>query len=154
MDIDTGTQIGPDGKRHPIGDPKLNPLAAAGITGGAVGEVAAPQVPQVPMLTDRVEYRSKTGNYRLAAMVTATVETLYRPGVEEGNIKDLDDEMHVHLAVFTPGLEGRRNSTTTPEQAEEMRAVSTPAGGSYQEFNVPYDATGEAPGSWRWATRV
>lgn len=101
-----------------------------------------------------VVYRSKTGKYVVPAIVSATVETLYRPAVEEGHLSDLTDDSHVHLTVFTPGFQGHRNSTTTPEQAAELTRLSTPAGGTYQEFDVPYDESGEMPGSWSWPRRV
>lgn len=106
----------------------------------------------LPNLADAVRYRSRTGKYFLAAMVTATQETLYRVGVDEGHVPYLTDEHHVHLAVFTPGKAGHRNSTTTETEAEAMRALSAPAGGTYQEWNVPEDQSGETPGSWSWAS--
>jgi hypothetical protein len=107
-----------------------------------------------PTLCRAVIYRSKTGNYDLAAMVAGTRDSLYRPAVAEGHLADLDSDEHVHLVVFTPGNQGHRNSTTTPEQVAELTRLSTPAGGTYQEFNVPYDPTGETGGTWRWPERV
>jgi hypothetical protein len=82
-----------------------------------------------------VVYRSKTGNYDVPAIVTATVDTLWSEGVERGDVEPLDSPQHVHLHVLTPGAQG-----------------------SYQEFNVPF-ADPAAPGapaprSWRWPTRV
>ncbi len=100
-----------------------------------------------------VVYRSKTGKYSVPAIVSATVATLYRPGVEGGHLSDLTDASHVHLTVFTPGYAGHRNDTTTAEQAAELTRLSTPAGGTYQEFDVPYDESGETPGSWSWPRR-
>lgn len=108
----------------------------------------------VPTLGDTVHYRSKTAAYTLAARVSATRGTLFRLGVEEGNVPDLDDEMHVHLTVDTPGIAGRRNSTTPPEVGEALTSRSTPAGGTYQEWNVPYDPTGETGGTWMWPARA
>lgn len=105
----------------------------------------------LPRLCDRVRYRSRTGAYVLAAMVTATTETLYRVGVEEGHVPDLTDERHVHLAVFTPGKAGHRTSTTTEAEADSMRALSAPMGGTYQEWDVPEDQSGKTPMSWSWA---
>lgn len=107
-----------------------------------------------PTLGRVVHYRSRTGPYTLAAIVSATTDTLYRLGVEEGNVPDLDDEMHVHLTVFTPGVAGRRNSTTSEAEAAAMRQRSTPAGGSYQEWNVGHDATGQTGGTWMWPPLV
>lgn len=107
----------------------------------------------LPTLGRIVHYRSKTGKYTLAAIVTATVDTLFRLGVEEGHLPDLTDATHVHLGVFTPGLAGHRNSTTTEDVGATLTARSVPAGGSYQEWDVPEDQTGEKPGSWRWPPR-
>jgi hypothetical protein len=112
------------------------------------------RVTATPTIGRIVIYRSKTGKYVVPAIISATVDTLFRPGVEEGNLADLTDESHVHLAVLTPGYAGRRNSTTEPEQVAQWHARSTPAGGTYQEWNVPFDETGETPGSWSWPERV
>ncbi len=106
-----------------------------------------------PTIGRIVVYRSKTAKYFVPALVSATVDTLYRPGVDGGHLADLTDDTHVHLAVFTPGYAGHRNETTTPEQAAELTARSTPAGGTYQEWDVPYDESGETPGSWSWPVR-
>lgn len=107
-----------------------------------------------PTLGRIVHYRSRTGNYIMAAVVSATVETLFRPGVDAGNVPEITDETHVHLTVFTPGLAGRVNPGTTEAQAADLTKRSTPAGGTYQEFDVEQDETGETPGSWRWPPLV
>lgn len=134
----TGCWCGPTiesfGDRRPVG-----PGAAT---------AAAPTIGRI------VVYRSKTGKYVVPALIAATVDTLYRPAVEEGHVAELTDESHVHLVVFTPGFAGHRNSTTTPEQAAQLTALSTPAGGSYQEFDIGYDEAGETPGTWSWPRRV
>lgn len=111
-------------------------------------------MPPKPTLCSTVIYRSKTAKYDLAAIVSGTRESLYRPAVEEGHLADLDSDEHVHLVVFTPGYQGHRNSTTTAEAAAELTRLSTPAGGTYQEFNVAHDQSGQAPGTWRWPERV
>lgn len=107
-----------------------------------------------PTIGRIVVYRSKTGNYVVPGLVSATVDTLYRPAVDEGHISDLSSDTHVHLVVFTPGFAGHRNSSTSIEQAEELTRLSSPAGGTYQEFDVPYDETGQTPGSWSWPVRA
>lgn len=98
-----------------------------------------------------VIYRSKTGRYSVPAIVTATVDTLYRPAVEGGHIPDLDSPDHVHLTVLTPGTPGERMPHTDPS----ITAVN--AGGTYQEWNVPFDVHGgddsQQPGSW-WAVVI
>ncbi len=107
-----------------------------------------------PTIGRIVVYRSRTGKYVVPAIVSATVGTLYRLGVEEGNLPDLTDESHVHLIVFTPGIAGRANSTTSPDQLAELTARSTPAGGTYAEWDVPYDEAGQVPGSWSWPRTI
>ena len=116
--------------------------------GPGAATAAAPTVGRI------VVYRSKTGKYSIPAIISATVDTLYRLAVDEGHVSDLTDESHVHLTAFTPGFSGHRNSTTSVEQAAALTARSTPAGGSYQEFDVPYDESGETPGTWSWPRRV
>lgn len=94
-----------------------------------------------------VIYRSRTGRYSVPAVVTATVDTLYRPAVEGGHIPDLIDRDHVHLTVLTPGTPGERLPDTDP-------SIGTlNAGGTYQEWDIPYDPDG-APGTWSWPARV
>lgn len=107
----------------------------------------------LPTLCRIVRYRSRTAKYSLAAIVTADVTTLFREGVAAGNIPDLTDETHVHLTVFTPGFAGRINPSTDPDMAAAMVAKSTPAGGSYQEWDVAEDQSGETPGTWSWPPR-
>jgi hypothetical protein len=98
-----------------------------------------------------VIYRSRTGNYDVPAIVTATISTLYPPNVEKGFIEDLDDDMHVHLSCFTPGQPGRRHDA--PDFKREDGVIAENTGGIYQEWNVAYDPEG-APGSWRWPERA
>lgn len=82
-----------------------------------------------------VHYRGKQGLQTMrAAIVTATVDTLDRRGVDAGDVPPLTDDEHVHLWVYTPG-----------------------AAGGFPEFNVPLghgDEAGDAipPGSWTWPT--
>lgn len=92
-----------------------------------------------PSIGRIVTYRSKTGNYDVPAIVTATADSLWSEGVERGDVPPLDSPEHVHLHVLTPGAQG-----------------------SYQEFNVP-SADVVADGlnyetpparSWRWPERV
>lgn len=92
----------------------------------------------VPTPGRDVLYRSKTGNYVLPAKVSVTIDNLFRPGVESGDLADLETPLHVHLKVINPGPE-------------------------YVEFNVPhakqhpdYDSREEPfpPGTWRWPEMV
>jgi hypothetical protein len=123
-----------------------------------------------------VIYRSRTGRYDVPAIVTATPDTLDPQGVElyhstngEKGVPPLDGD-NVHLTVLTPGLPGFRAQGLAGEgghRARRARSVADrpmPAqgygengGGTYQEWNVPYDARWDAqpgPGTWRWPTRV
>lgn len=91
---------------------------------------------KTPTLGSIVHYRGKEGVQALrAATVSCTVNELDPQNVIEGNISDLDDEMHVHLFVFTPG-----------------------ARGFFVEFNVPHgevQSDGKIPpGTWCWPKMV
>lgn len=83
-----------------------------------------------PTLGRIVHYRSNTGDYDLAALVTATVDTLTEAGLARNEVCPLSSPTHVHLHVFTPGKARH-----------------------YQELNVPFDPEGSAR-SWRWPARV
>lgn len=90
-----------------------------------------------PSLGRILHYRGNQGRmaYR-AAIVTATVASLDPDGVDSGDVPALDDDMHVHLWVYTPGMSG-----------------------GFPEFNVPHggeltDAQDIPPGSWCWPPRV
>lgn len=82
-----------------------------------------------------VLYRSKVNPYDVPAIITATSESLWEPGVEAGHVPALDSDEHVHLHIFTPGAEQE-----------------------YQEHNIPMAEVGThdspAPGTWRWPPRV
>lgn len=82
-----------------------------------------------------VTYRSKVNPYDMPAIVTATLDSLWPPGVENGDVPGLWSENHVHLHVFTPGI------------AQE-----------YQEHNIPMAPVGSwdnpPPGTWRWPLRT
>lgn len=108
-----------------------------------------------PTIGRIVIYRSRTGNYDVPAVVTATHDTLFRPNVEAGYIPDLSSDEHVHLAVFTPGAPGKR-ADATDFLTESPHGRSENAGGVYQEWDIAL-ATNPAspePGSWRWPERV
>lgn len=77
-----------------------------------------------------VHYFAKTRGYTLAAVVTATQESLDPEGVAMGHVPPLSSADHVHLHVLTPGAQG-----------------------DYQEFNVPFSDENE-PGTWNWPARV
>lgn len=93
--------------------------------------------PRKPSLCDTVRYRGAQGRLAMrAAIVTGTVASLHPDGVASGDVPALDDDTHVHLWVFTPGLSA-----------------------GFPEFNVPCgeDAVSEVeeipPGSWCWPQR-
>lgn len=82
-----------------------------------------------PSLGRIVHYRGKQGHHATrAAIVTATEDTLDLRGVEAGHVPPLDDILHVHLWVFTPGESG-----------------------GFPEYNVQ---PGDEPGQWTWPPRV
>ncbi|MDL4812831.1 hypothetical protein [Actinomadura opuntiae] len=88
--------------------------------------------PRKPGLGRIVHYRGRVGRLAVrAAVVTATLDSLIPDGVVAGDVPALDDAMHVHLWVFTPG-------------------------GGFSEFNVPYSPPrpgGITPGCWCWPPR-
>lgn len=99
-----------------------------------------------------VEYRSRTGNYSVAAIVNCTVDSIYQPGVESGNVPALTSPDRIHITVFTPGKPGMRGDADNFVVASEEE-VSENVAGCYQEWNIPYDPDG-GPGTWRWPARV
>lgn len=108
------------------------------------GEI--PTAPR-PSIGRIVTYRSKTGNYDLPAIITATVDTLDPRGVELGHVPMLSSGSHVHLTVFTAGKPGTaRDGEPNPAQTA----------GTYQEWDVPghNPKRSIANGSWRWPERV
>lgn len=114
----------------------MNPLIFAGMMKPTLGRI--------------VLYRSRTGNYDCAAIVTATKDTLDPEGVRMGHVPELSSEHHVHLTVFTPGRPG-----TSREQEGAVQLIGGPPpsmnqGGSYSEWNIPAYLDDPAPGTWRW----
>ena len=101
-----------------------------------------------PTIGRIVRYRSRTGNYSIPAIITATQDTLYGPGVEGGFVPDLDSEDHVHLTVFTPGKPGKRGDADD-FVAESTEPISENVAGCYQEWNIPYSPLLE-PVTWMW----
>lgn len=113
-----------------------------------------------PTIGRIVIYKSRTGYYVVPAVVTATVDTLFRPNVDAGYIADLSSPSHVHLTVFTPGKPGKR-AEATDFKVESPHGRSENAGGVYQEWDIPQhtdDGTvpgrEQAPGTWAWPERV
>ena len=100
-----------------------------------------------------VTYRSRTGDYDLPAIVTATTETLNPKGVEAGHIPSLTDATSVHLTCFTAGKPG--------EGADELKVSSKNVAGCYQEWDIPLAGSVRGstrsmeprPGTWRWPER-
>lgn len=89
-----------------------------------------------PTLGRIVHYRGREGVQAMrAAIVSCTLNELDNQNVIDGNISDLDDEMHVHLHVITPGARGH-----------------------FEEFNVPHgepQSDGKIPpGTWCWPQLV
>lgn len=118
-----------------------------------------------PSIGRVVIYRSKTGTYSMPAIISATVDTLYRPNVEAGHVPDLSSDTHVHLCVMTCGIPGERSANTSPE----LGRTNPPAGGTLQESDIPQyvpaldtggdafwagDYSAQPPGTWAWPPRV
>lgn len=114
-----------------------------------------------PTIGRIVIYRSRTGDYDVPAMVTATTDTLNAKGVEAGHIPDLSSKLHIHLTVFTPGKPGLR-ADATDFKAESKHGRSENVAGCYQEWDIApsYDPNTlepvgvPGPGTWRWPERA
>jgi hypothetical protein len=98
-----------------------------------------------------VIYRSRTGDYDVPAIITATIESLNRKGVELGHVPDLEAPGNVHLTVFTPGKPGMRRGADD-FQVESAHGRSENVAGCYQEWDIPYSPE-PSPGTWRWPVR-
>lgn len=113
-------------------------------------------------------YRSRTGNYSVPAIVTATVDSLAEVGVRmfedsggERGVPSLSSPSHVHLAVLTPGLPGLRVEAQD-FKVESPHGRSENVAGAYQEWDVPFhggavgpdEYDGQAPGTWCWPAHV
>lgn len=110
-----------------------------------------------PTIGRIVIYRSRTGDYSVPAIVTATPETLNAKGVELGHVPALTaGPFPVHLTVFTPGRPGmRRGADDFLVESEHGRGENV--SGCYQEWDIALDDSDEeqqAPGTWRWPTRA
>jgi hypothetical protein len=113
-----------------------------------------------PSLCRIVLYRSRTGQYTVPAMIVANTDSLEEFGLklyEESDgtrgVPPLSGPGHVHLVCFTPGIPGEYD---TPVQPRPDKALAPNLGGSYQEWDVPYDEGPhpQLPGTWRWPLRV
>jgi hypothetical protein len=108
-----------------------------------------------PTIGRIVIYRSRTGNYDVPAIVSATTETLFVENVESGMIPGLSSDEHVHLTVFSPGPYGRRVEATD-FKVESEHGRNENMGGSYTEWNIAHaelvDGEEPMPGTWRWPT--
>lgn len=143
----------------------MQPTSPEGATAppGVTGEGRAK-----PSICRIVVYRSRTGDYDVPAIITATADTLNPKGVElfdrtdgEQGVPPLSGEEFVHLTVFTPGLPGFDISQADFKVAREHGPESgiINFAGCYQEWDIPfaelydelYDDSGTAaPGTWRW----
>lgn len=126
--------------------------------------MATPE-PFIP-LGATVIYRSKTGDYSLAAIVTATRASINALGVERGFVPAITEPDRVHLAVMTPGrvagetpsytaqiidpdrplgdrqvpltkLVGDQRVSRVTELEGNQFVAMTAFGGTYQEFDIP-----------------
>lgn len=95
-----------------------------------------------------VIYRSRTDNYSVPAIVAGSWNSLAWDNVEAGNIPPLSNEDCAHLVVFSSGYPGKRADAMDFE-VESPHGRAENAGGSYQEWDIAYDAQG-GPGTWCW----
>lgn len=110
----------------------------------------------MPTIGDVVVYRSRTGDYDVPAIVTATQDTLNAKGVEAGYVPALSSDVHVHLTVFSPGRGGLRQEADNFLVRSE-HPVSENVSGCYQEWDIPpadlaaiaTEDAEPAPGTWR-----
>ena len=103
-----------------------------------------------PALGSIVTYRSRTGDYDVPAIVTATQATLFVENVQAGYIPTLSSVRHVHLTVFSAGKPGKRGEASDFRVVSE-HPISENVAGCYQEWDIPEAPPGEwPPGSWRW----
>lgn len=100
---------------------------------------------QKPTICRMVVYRSRTGRYSVPAVINCTVDSIDPEGVRLGHVPPLSLDTNVHLTVFTPGKPGTSRGGPV---------TSNNVAGCYQEWDIPYDSTGERPGSWSWPVRV
>ncbi len=106
----------------------------------------------LPEIGDVVIYRSRTGDYDVPAVVTATVATLNLKGVELGHVPALAHELNVHLTVLTPGRPGMRRGAYD-FVVESQHGRSENVAGTYQEWDIAHHggmAENQPPGTWRW----
>lgn len=120
-----------------------------------------------PTIGRVVIYRSRTGDYDVPAIVTATTDTLNAKGVEAGHVPALSSEEHVHLMVLTPGKPGMR-CDADDFKVESPHGRGENVAGTYQEWDIPpaapdgtaadviarVQAGDVEPGTWRWPSRV
>jgi hypothetical protein len=107
-----------------------------------------------PTIGRIVVYRSRTGDYECAAIISATRSTLNMKNVEKGYIPNLSDDTNVHLVVFSAGKPGMGRTAAEAEKeflVKSEHGASANVSGTYQEFNISFDPEG-SPGTWRWPT--
>lgn len=96
-----------------------------------------------------VIYRSETGRYDYAALVVGT----------QGNVDPvvradaLDAILHAHAGDSGPDPAHVPEIVQHPSYCH-LRVFPAGPGPLIYEPNVPYDATGDRPCSWRWPERV
>jgi hypothetical protein len=111
------------------------------------------QIP-IPTIGRIVIYRSRTGDYDIPAIVTATQDTLNLKGVEAGYVPPLSGDYSVHLTVFSPGKGGLHKEAENFLVKSEY-PVSENVSGCYQEWDISIAiANTIGPGTWRWPERV
>lgn len=91
------------------------------------------------VLASTIIYRSKTGDYSLAAVVIADAESINPLGVERRQVPPLTGPGNVHLTVLTPGLP----PVLTPARTAQIIDTRLPLGSRQIELNEALDSIGD-----------
>lgn len=104
----------------------------------------------LPTVGRIVLYRSVTGSYTLPAIVTATVGSIFEPGVAEGGVPPLTGDDHVHLHVFTPGAQGGYQEFDVPP----MRLAAGDVAYAREDGTLMiFGSEVQDPRTWAWPAR-
>lgn len=102
----------------------------------------------LPTVGRIVHYVSETGRYYCAALVVGTVDN-----VDPDLRAEALEAIHQHAGDHTPDASEIPEAVTHPARVH-LRVLPAGPGPEYYEPNVPYDAEGLVPCSWRYPPRV
>lgn len=117
-----------------------------------------------PSMGRIVWYRSRTGDYACAALITATKDgPVCQRNIDEGYMVGFTSATHVHLDVRSPGIPGKQRTSDFTEGFKDQTGIKMPASsGGYAEFDVPFWHPGkdkwefdeQPPRTWTWPPRI